>query len=114
MKILVQSRRNRMAALKLMRRLLTKQGFVPDAAITGKLVSNKAALGDLGMKSKHVSGGRSNNRAEKPYLPPGTGRDVEATKLLWRDIRSEAQGAALRRAPVLVDEQKAPVHLLQA
>ena len=35
--ILVQSRRNKKAALKLMRRLLKKQGFVSDAVVTDKL-----------------------------------------------------------------------------
>jgi len=45
--ILVQSRRNRKAALKLMRKLLKKQGFVPDAFVTDKLRSYGAALGDL-------------------------------------------------------------------
>jgi transposase-like protein len=33
---LVQSRRNKKAALKLMRNLLKKQGFVPDAFVTDK------------------------------------------------------------------------------
>ena len=37
--ILVQSRRNKKAALKLMRGLLKKQGFVPDTFITDKLPS---------------------------------------------------------------------------
>jgi putative transposase len=42
--ILVQSRRNKRAALELMRKLLKKQGFVPDAIITDKLPSYGAAL----------------------------------------------------------------------
>lgn len=67
--ILVQSRRNRNAALKLMRKLLKKQGFSPDAVVTDKLPSYGAALGDLGMKGKHVTAGRSNNRAENSHLP---------------------------------------------
>lgn len=45
--ILVQSRRNRNAALKLMRRLLKKLGCVPDAFVTDKLSSYGAALKDL-------------------------------------------------------------------
>ncbi len=67
--ILVQSRRNKKAARKLMRKLLKKQGFVPDAFVTDKLPSYSAALGDLGMDGRHVSGGRSNNRAENFHLP---------------------------------------------
>ncbi len=56
-------------ALKLMRKLLKKQGFVPDAFVTDKLPSYSAALGDLGMDGRHVTGGRSNNRAENSHLP---------------------------------------------
>ena len=52
-----------------MRKLLKKQGFSPDAVVTDKLPSYGAALGDLDMKDKHVTGGRSNNRAENSHLP---------------------------------------------
>ena len=62
--ILVQSRRNKKAALKLMRKLLKKQGYAPDEVVTDKLPSYGAALGELGMLGKHITGGRSNNRAE--------------------------------------------------
>jgi transposase-like protein len=67
--ILVQSRRDKMAALKLMRKLLKKQGFVPDAFVTDKLPSYAAALGDLGLSKLHDFGGRKNNRAENSHLP---------------------------------------------
>jgi len=67
--ILVQSRRNKTAALKLMRKLLKKQGFVPDAFITDKLPSYGAALSDLGLSKRHDFGGRKNNRAENSHLP---------------------------------------------
>ncbi len=67
--ILVQSRRNKRAALKLMRKLLKKQGFVPDAFVTDKLPSYGAALGDLGLLKRHDFGGRKNNRAENSHLP---------------------------------------------
>ena len=67
--ILVQAGRNKKAALKLMRKLLRKHGFSPDAIVTDKLPSCGAALSDLGMKQKHVTGGRSNNRAENSHLP---------------------------------------------
>ena len=49
--VLVQSRRNKRAALKLMRKLLKSQGFSPDAVVTDKLPSYGAALSDLGMKA---------------------------------------------------------------
>jgi putative transposase len=66
--VLVQSRRNKRAALKLMRKLLKAQGVAPTAVVTDKLPSYGAALSDLGMKSKHITGGRSNNRAENSHL----------------------------------------------
>ena len=56
--VLVQSRRNKRAALKLMRKLLKTQGFVPAAIVTDKLSSYGAALSDLGMKGKHLTGGQ--------------------------------------------------------
>ena len=67
--ILVQSRRNKKAALKLMRKLLKKQGFIPDAFVTDKLPSYGAALNDLGLSKRHDFGGRKNNRAENSHLP---------------------------------------------
>ena len=67
--ILVQSRRNKKAALKLMRKLLKKHGFVPDAFVTDKLPSYGAALKDLGLSKYHDFGGRKNNRAENSHLP---------------------------------------------
>ena len=62
--ILVQSRRKKKVALKLMHRLLKKQGFVPDTFITDKLPSYGAALKELGLTKHHDFGGRKNNRAE--------------------------------------------------
>ena len=67
--ILVQSRRDKKAALKLMRKLLKSQGFVPDAFVTEKLPSYAAALGDLGLSKRHETVGRKNNRAENSHLP---------------------------------------------
>jgi putative transposase len=67
--ILVQSRRNKKAALKLMRNLMKNQGFVPDAFITDKLPSYGAALVDLGLSKRHDFSGRKNNRAENSHLP---------------------------------------------
>ncbi len=67
--ILVQSRRNKKAALKLMRKLLKTQGFVPDSFVTDKLPSYGSALKDLGLSRCHDFGGRKNNRAENSHLP---------------------------------------------
>ncbi len=67
--ILVQSRRNKKAAFKLMRKLLKNQGFVPEAFVTDKLPSYGAALKVLGLSKRHEFGGRKNNRAENSHLP---------------------------------------------
>ncbi len=52
--ILVQSRRNKKAALKVIRKLLKKQGFVPDTFITDKLPSYGAALKDLALSGTMI------------------------------------------------------------
>ena len=67
--ILVQSNRDRKAALKLLRKLLKRQGYAPDAIVTDRLRSYGAALRDLGLADRHVTGGRSNNRAEVSHQP---------------------------------------------
>ena len=69
LEILVQSRRNKRAALKLVRKLLKKQGFVPDAVVTDKLPSYGAALRELNLSRHHDFGGRKNNRSENSHLP---------------------------------------------
>ena len=67
--VLVQSRRNKRAALKLMRKVLKSQGFSPDAVMTDELPSYGAALSELGMRARHITGGRNNNRAENSHWP---------------------------------------------
>jgi len=44
LEILVQSRRDQAAAVRLLRKLLRRQGFVPTAIVTDKLRSYGAAL----------------------------------------------------------------------
>jgi len=67
--VLVQRRRNRTAALKLMRRLLKKQGFAPTRVTTDRLRSYGAAFEVLGLSARHVQGLRLNNRAEVSHQP---------------------------------------------
>src|SRR4029077_5314472 len=66
--VLVQSRRNKRAALKLMRKLLKKYCFVPDKLIADDLRSYAAAASDLGTK-RHERGRWCNNRAENSHQP---------------------------------------------
>lgn len=67
--VLVQAKRDRKAALKLLRKLLKRQGYVPNAIVTDRLRSYAAALRDLGLANRHVTGRRSNNRAEVSHQP---------------------------------------------
>jgi putative transposase len=67
--VLVQPRRDKRAALKLMRHLLRKQGFAPIAIATDKLRSYGAALREIGLADRHVTGRRLNNRAENSHQP---------------------------------------------
>jgi putative transposase len=67
--VLVQSKRNKHAALKLMRKLLKKYGFAPDRKITDDLRSYGAAARDLGIEKRHERGRWKNNRAENSHQP---------------------------------------------
>jgi putative transposase len=65
--LLVQPKRDTAAALRLMRKLLRKQGFAPDQLVTDKLGSYSAARRDLGLAARHEQGLRKNNRAENSH-----------------------------------------------
>ena len=67
--MLVQTRRNKRGALKLMRKLLKKYGFVPDKLVTDELRSYAAAVHDLGIAKRHERGRWRNNRAENSHQP---------------------------------------------
>src|SRR5918997_2335386 len=65
--LLVQSRRDTAAALRLMRKLLKKQGYAPDELVTDKLGSYGAARRELRLSCRHERGLRKNNRAETSH-----------------------------------------------
>ena len=65
--MLVQRRRDTRAALRLMRKLLKKQGFAPKLLVTDKLRSYAAAFRRLRLSSPHEQGLRRNNRAENSH-----------------------------------------------
>ena len=67
--VLVQAKRDRHAALKLMRKLLKKHGFAPDLMITDELRSYGAAARNLGIGKRHERGRWRNNRAENSHQP---------------------------------------------
>jgi putative transposase len=65
--LLVQAKRDTAAALRLMRKLLKKQGSAPDELVTDKLGSYGAARRELGLSARHEQGLRKNNRAENSH-----------------------------------------------
>ena len=85
--ILVQSRRDTRAAVRLMHKLIKKQGgagqgprqaklggvdsvgFAPEVLVTDRLGSYGAAKRKLGLLARHEQGLRKNNRAENSHQP---------------------------------------------
>ena len=83
--IVVQARRNKKAAIGLLRKLLKNNGIKPDRIVTDRLSSYRAALKELNMRRVHDVGGRKNNRAENSHLPI---RRRERKQQKFRSIRS--------------------------
>ena len=69
LEVLLQRRRDKAAACKLMRKLLKKHGFAPTQVTTDKLRSYGAAFRELGLTAHHEHGRRTNNRAEVSHRP---------------------------------------------
>lgn len=67
--VLVQARRDKRAALRLMRKLLRKHGMAPEAPVTDRLGSYAAAVRDLGLSAVHIQAKSKNNRAESSHVP---------------------------------------------
>ena len=66
---LVQPKRNARAALKLMRKLLRKQGWAPTRIMTDKLRSYHVAFRGLDLSAEHTDKKRANNRTENSHQP---------------------------------------------
>jgi transposase-like protein len=98
--LLVQRRRDKVAAVKLMRTLLNKQGFAPDVLVTDKLRSYGAAKVEIGLSARHERGLRKNNRAGE---------------FASTDTTTRAQDAAFQIArispTVLVCSRRRPKHI---
>src|SRR5215218_2533578 len=68
--VLLQAKRDQRAARKLMRKLLKRQGMVPDEWVTDKNPAYGAALRDLKLaRAPHTRRKRANNRAECSHVP---------------------------------------------
>ena len=67
--IILQPRRNKKAAMRLLKKLLKNSGVLLERIVTDRLRTYLAALKDLNMTHLHDVGGRKNNRAENSHLP---------------------------------------------
>jgi transposase-like protein len=65
--ILVQPKRDKASALRLLRKLVRKQGYAPRLLVTDKLRSYTSARRQLGLAAHHEQGLRKNNRAENSH-----------------------------------------------
>jgi putative transposase len=65
--LLVQPRRDKVAALRLQRKLLKTQGYAPTVLVTDKLPSYSCARRELGLVSRHEQDRRKNNCAENSH-----------------------------------------------
>jgi putative transposase len=64
----VTAKRNKAAALKLLKRLMKKYGR-PRIVVTDRLRAYSAAMGEIGVSDRHEVGRRLNNRAENSHQP---------------------------------------------
>ena len=65
--LLVQPKRDKVAAVRLMRKLLKKHGYAPNVMVTDKLRSYGSAKAELRLSARHEQGLRKNNRAENSH-----------------------------------------------
>jgi transposase-like protein len=70
LEVLIQAKRDKRAALKLIRKLLKKHGTAPAEWVTDKCPAYGAALRELNQKkATHTQAKRANNRAESSHVP---------------------------------------------
>ena len=93
--VLVQSRRNKRAALKLMRKLLKKYGVVPEKLVADDLRSYAAAASDLEITGRHERDQWRNNRAENSHQPT---RRRERKMQRFKGVRSAQRFLSLHAA----------------
>ncbi|MBV9199533.1 MAG: IS6 family transposase [Alphaproteobacteria bacterium] len=106
--MLVQRRRDSRAALRLMRKLLKKQGFAPNLLVTDKLRSYASTFRPLGLGCPHEQGLRQNNRAENSHQAVRRReRNLQAVQV--GSIRPAVSEHACRRPQYL--QSSTPSHL---
>jgi transposase-like protein len=67
--VLVQARRDTKSALKLMRRLLKRQGSAPQTMVMDNWRAYAAAVRELGLTVRHHRAKWKNNRIESSHVP---------------------------------------------
>jgi hypothetical protein len=99
--LLVQRRRDKAATVKLICKLLKKQGFAPDALVTDKLRLYGAAKSEIGLSARHEQGLRQNNRAGNSHqLTRGRERKMQRFKSpgsMQRCLRSRRRPQHVQR-----------------
>ena len=68
LKAVVTARRDKAAALKLLKRIMNEYGR-PQKIVTDRLRAYSAAMKEIGAADRHEVGGRLNNRAENSHQP---------------------------------------------
>jgi len=91
--VLVQSRRDRHAAKRLMRKLLKKHGRAPRVLVTDKLKSYAVANRDLGISVEHRQHKGLNNRAENSHQP------TRVREMVMQPLQVGASSATVRIGP---------------
>ena len=67
--VLVTAKRNKLSALRLMRKLLRKHGVLPTTIVTDRYRAYGAAFADIELRIDHVRNKRANNRIESSHVP---------------------------------------------
>jgi hypothetical protein len=105
--MLVQERRDKRAALRLMCKLLRKHGFTPRPVVTDKLRSYGAAFPDLHLTCRHDQGLRKNDLAENAHQ---VARRRERKMQRFKSAASAQAPRHARRRPQYV-QPSTPSHL---
>jgi putative transposase len=114
--LLVQRRRDKAAAVKLMRKLLKKQGFAPAVLVTDKLRSYGAARSEIGLSARHEQGLRENNRAEIAIneavgVRPSTSEEALVNASLRTRLTTPAFASSTAWAEAMTATPRPPVRL---
>ena len=69
LEVLLQSKRNKTAAAKFLRKAMTRHSTVPDTIVSYKWRPTATAIRDIMPSAEHIRGKRLNNRAENSHQP---------------------------------------------